>query len=280
MDVSNDPKGNVFYTVGWLTGTLYVMDSYSDGPLGSMTFEERTPALPAGSASNDSQIAADRSSLRPYTVTYTTGASRPSRAYLSNDRGQTWPDVPGDLAFTLTDATYWKLVANPSDQTQLFLGTDVGVYRSDNGGANWYRYSDGLPAVASIFGLELNFDQANPPLLHLGTYGRGFWDRQVAPDAAIQSVALKRATVVGGSRIQGEVQLNKVVAVDITVLLSSTEPSFASVPATVIVPAGQQSAKFVVQTYPVKGSRPVGVLASRNGLERAAYFTVLPRGRK
>ena len=159
-------------------------------PFSQSYFRGCQPPLPAGSAFNDSQIAADRSSLRPYTVTYTTGVSRPSRAYLSNDRGQHWTDVTGDLAFTLTDASYWKLVANPSDQTQLFLGTDVGVYRSDNGGANWYRYSDGLPAVASIFGLELNFDQANPPLLHLGTYGRGFWDRQVAPDAASARAAV------------------------------------------------------------------------------------------
>src|ERR1039457_1720723 len=135
MDASNDQTGYVFYVVGWHTGRRYVADSYSTGTLGStMSYVDRTPPVSAFSSFNDSQIAADRSSSRPYTVTYTTGGARPSQASISNDRGQTWTEVTGDLAYNLSNASFLKLIANPGDQSQLFLGADQGIYRSDNGG--------------------------------------------------------------------------------------------------------------------------------------------------
>jgi hypothetical protein len=131
MDASNDQTGYVFYVVGWGTGRLYVLDSYNTGSLGTtMNYVDRTPPVSGFSSFNDSQIAADRSSSRPYTVTYATGSARPSQAFISNDRGQTWTDVNGDLATKLSNASFWKLVANPNDQTQLFLGSSRSASRT------------------------------------------------------------------------------------------------------------------------------------------------------
>ncbi len=96
MDASNDPNAYVFYTVPKSSGALYVMDSYSDGALGSMTYEDRTP--PNRAIRTDGRVSADRSNLRPNTVTYVSATSFPNVAFLSNDRGQTWTDVTGDLS--------------------------------------------------------------------------------------------------------------------------------------------------------------------------------------
>jgi hypothetical protein len=274
MDASNDQSAYVFYVVGWGTGQLYVLDSYSTGSLGSMTYVDRTPPLSLFSTFNDSQIAADRSSSKPYTVTYTTGASRPSQAFISNDRGQSWTEVTGDLATKLPDASYWKLIANPGDQTQLFLGTDQGIFRSDNGGKNWYSYNNGMPTVASIFGLELNYDYASPPLLHLGTYGRGFWDRQVASDAVLSSVSFIPTSVVGGQGAEVVVWLDRAAPKDITVNLTSSNPSVYSVPSTITVSAGYSNAGLVFSTAKVTANTVVTVTGSYNEVSPSANLTV------
>lgn len=276
MDASNDPTGYVFYVVGWGTGRLYVLDSYNTGNLGTtMSYVDRTPPVSFFASFNDSQIAADRSSSRPYTVTYTTGAARPSQAFISNDRGQTWTEVTGDLATKLPDASFWKLIANPGDQSQLFLGTDQGIYRSDNGGVNWYQYMSGMPAVASIFGLELNYDYSNPPLLHLGTYGRGYWNRQVASDAVLSNVTVNPTQVVAGQQSELVVWLDRAAPRDITVSLTSSNPLVYPVPSTITVAQGYSNAGIEITTGNVTSQTQVTVTATYNQLSPSAVLTVM-----
>jgi hypothetical protein len=274
MDASNDPGAYVFYVVGWSTALLEVADSYSDGPLGNMGYENRTPPVSNHSTFSDSQIAADRSSSRPFTVTYTTGAARPSQAFLSNDRGQSWREVTGDLASKLPSASYWKLIANPQDQSQLFLATDQGIYRSDNFGANWYRYMSGMPDVANISGMELNYDNANPPLLHIGTYGRGFWDRQVQSDVVLQSLTLKPTQVVGGQYALFDVTIDRPAPRDITITLTSSNPSIYAPPASVTIAQGYSDAALEIKTSTVTSRQLVTVAASYNQQTPSAVLTV------
>jgi hypothetical protein len=274
MDVSNDPGGYVFYVAGWSTAFLEVADSYSDGPLGSMGYENRTPPVSRNSSFNDSQVAADRSSSRPYTVTYTTGSARPSQAFLSNDRGQSWTEVTGDLVSRLPSASYWKLIANPQDQSQLFLATDQGIYRSDNFGVNWYRYMSGMPDVANISGMELNYDNANPPLLHIGTYGRGFWDRQVQSDVVLQSLTLNPIQVVGGQDALFDVTIDRPAPRDITITLTSSNPSIYAAPASVTIAQGYSDAALEIKTSTVTSRQLVTVAASYNQRTPSAVLTV------
>jgi len=273
IDASNDPNAYVFYVTGWPSSKLYVADSYTDGSLSTMTYEDRTPPLPSGSSLNGAGIiAADRSSLRPYTVTYTTGGAKPARAYISNDRGLHWTDVTGDLP----DGQYIKLVANPTDQTQMFLATDTSVYRTDNAGVNWYRYMNGLPAVVKVFDIELNSDNANPPLLHIGTFGRGFWDRKVATDVVLQSVTVNPTSIIGGKPVDLLVLLDRYATTDVTVYLSSSDQSIFPVPTTVTIPAGYRNAGISVSTAVVPRVRTVTVTATYNEVQTATEL-LLPK---
>ena len=63
-------------------------------------------------------------------------------------------------------------VIDPANPQQLFAGTDIGVFRSIDGGANWTPFSSNLPRVA-VFDMEI---QSVHRVLRIATHGRGIWE--------------------------------------------------------------------------------------------------------
>jgi hypothetical protein len=64
------------------------------------------------------------------------------------------------------------LAIDPANTQIIFAGTDIGVFRSADGGASWQPFSNGLPRVA-VFGMEI---QAVHRILKIATHGRGIWE--------------------------------------------------------------------------------------------------------
>jgi hypothetical protein len=58
------------------------------------------------------------------------------------------------------------------NSSDIYVGTDIGVYYSANAGSNWARYGNGLPRVA-VFGLEI---QNNSRVVRAATHGRGLYE--------------------------------------------------------------------------------------------------------
>jgi hypothetical protein len=79
------------------------------------------------------------------------------------------PDVPVN-AFTV----------DPANSQTIYAGTDIGVYRSMDGGANWAPLNIGLPRVA-VFGMEF---QAAHRVLRISTHGKGMWEYDVGNEKA------------------------------------------------------------------------------------------------
>src|SRR4029077_3520732 len=63
-------------------------------------------------------------------------------------------------------------VIDPQDSTRMFAGTDVGVYSSTDGGANWAPLGTGLPRVA-VFDAEISNVHR---VLRIATHGRGLYE--------------------------------------------------------------------------------------------------------
>lgn len=85
-----------------------------------------------------------------------------------------------DMTKALLDFQYNSIVINPALPTQLFVGSDVGVWKSDNNGDDWETFSFGLPETPII---DLKIFAPNdmtaptvPVLLRAATHGRGVFE--------------------------------------------------------------------------------------------------------
>jgi hypothetical protein len=71
------------------------------------------------------------------------------------------PDVPVNV-----------IEIDPAGTQNLYAGTDIGVFTSSDGGANWIPFSNGLPRVA-VFGMKI---QPVHRVLRIATHGRGMYE--------------------------------------------------------------------------------------------------------
>ena len=90
----------------------------------------------------------------------------------------TWTGIGGS---TIPDIPVNAFVVDPSDSKMLYAGTDVGVYRSTDGGATWSSFSNGLPRVA-VFDMAI---QNGNRTLRIATHGRGLWEMSIAASPAV-----------------------------------------------------------------------------------------------
>ena len=88
--------------------------------------------------------------------------------YRSDDYGQTWVSITGDLPADRVLRTVREDLRNPS---VLFLGAEIGLYYTMDGGTHWTELRGGMPTLP--FNDLVIHPREND--LVLGTHGRGIW---------------------------------------------------------------------------------------------------------
>ena len=88
-------------------------------------------------------------------------------------------------AASLLDVQHNSLVCDPNNAGTVFVGADIGIWRSTDSGQNWAPFSSGLPD-AGVLDLQLH----NPRrLLRASTYGRGVYEYDLAA-STVQGIQL------------------------------------------------------------------------------------------
>ena len=96
-------------------------------------------------------------------------------AYLfkSTDYGKTWRDITGNIPCGPINVVR----EDPANRNILYVGTDLGVYVSINGGKSWHVLANDLPTTF-VHDLVIH---PRDDIMVIATHGRGMWAMDVRP---------------------------------------------------------------------------------------------------
>jgi photosystem II stability/assembly factor-like uncharacterized protein len=93
------------------------------------------------------------------------------------DGTATWKDInPRNDNFELIDIPVNAIAIDEDEPDTMYIGTDIGVFRTINGGQKWTPFSEGLPNTA-VYDMRLQNKPAK--ILRAVTHGRGIWERRL-----------------------------------------------------------------------------------------------------
>lgn len=170
------------------------------------------------------------------------GTTAGDKVYESNDGGGTWRNISGPLSGlgTLPNVPIHCIIARaiPAPRlVQLIIGTELGVfYSNDRGATGWKPFNDGMPVVP-IRDLEIFTSTTGSQRLQAATFGRGVWE-STPPQTA--TVLLAAASSKPGAS------------------LTEAEPRFAlAAPTNITRTSPNANAEFPFNIVPVNDSTGV-----------------------
>ena len=120
-------------------------------------------------------IAVDPADATGNSIYITFGGSGDFR-HVWHFNGTQWAERSGPSSGdpdALLDVQHNAIIVDPLNVNHVYVGADIGIWQSTDGGATWDVFSDGLPD-ASVLDLKLH----NPRrLLRASTHGRGAFER-------------------------------------------------------------------------------------------------------
>src|SRR5687768_16017193 len=97
-----------------------------------------------------------------------------AHVFRSIDNGETWRSLDGSGPTGLPDIPAHSIVVDPDDRQRLYLGTDLGVMVSIDGGQTWMTEETGFGPAVTMW-LSLIRTPAGQKQLFAFTHGRGVW---------------------------------------------------------------------------------------------------------
>ncbi len=155
---------------------------------GGTSFTEITGSLPDRYYS---YIAVDPTNVNRLVVTLSGFTPLPteSNIYLSHDGGGSWSNLGGTGTSALPEVPHNTVKFDPADRGAIYVGNDVGVFYvagiptsgtlASSTGAIWAAYNEGIEDAVMVS--DILFTNTNPRKIRLATYGRGLWERAMAP---------------------------------------------------------------------------------------------------
>jgi len=108
------------------------------------------------------------------------------QVYKSVNGAVSWTNISNNIPPVPVNA----LAVDPGDSLTIYAGTDLGVWVTQDGGASWSPYMNGLPYVVVD---DIHFYKPDTTV-RIGTYGRGYWRAKALPSG--QAVNVEDAGVI------------------------------------------------------------------------------------
>ncbi len=95
-----------------------------------------------------------------------------SHVFKTQNYGSSWQDISGDLPDVPTNA----VIVDPYNSGHIYVGNDIGIFVSTDGGATWEAFQDGLPPAVLVFDLKISPSNRK---LRVATHGNGAFQRDL-----------------------------------------------------------------------------------------------------
>lgn len=130
-------------------------------------------------------IAFDPKNDNTIIITYAQYQNDNQKIYMTSDGGASWTNI----TYNLGDLPIHSAVIDHSDASNIYIGTEIGVYTKPLIGTTWTLYNPNLPNC-SVEELEINYGTNT---LKAATWGRGAWeytllDRNDFPNVLMTSI--------------------------------------------------------------------------------------------
>lgn len=164
--VAVSPRSSQVVMTGATTGEIAWTRNGLDAPA-SVTLQSRRPR--DGWVTS---VAFDPHSENVWYATY--GNFGGAHVFRSSDGGNTWQSLDGTGATALPDIPVHSLVVDPDDSQRIYLGTDLGVLVSVDGGRSWMSEETGFGPAVTMW-LSSVRTPSGQKYLFAFTHGRGAW---------------------------------------------------------------------------------------------------------
>jgi photosystem II stability/assembly factor-like uncharacterized protein len=174
---ANCPLAAVPTTCTWQVSTPLGVDLDSSGsitPEESLSFSSGLD-FPPGPTGSPAGLVYAASSSAPVTQAGAPVPDALGHLFLTMDGGATWQPLKGNgTGQDLPNVPIHVVRYDPGDSTNatLYAGTDLGVYRTTDGGNTWERFGSGMPMVQ----VKDLFISQSGALMRAATFGRGLWE--------------------------------------------------------------------------------------------------------
>jgi photosystem II stability/assembly factor-like uncharacterized protein len=142
------------------------------------TWYERSSGLPSGT--NVRSVSQHPvSNLKAYA--FMDGFTSPGqKLFKTINKGVSWVNITGNLP----NAAFSGMVPHPTNDNIMVAGSNIGMFKTTNGGASWFTWMNGMPDVNIITDLTwIDSTAINGKFFVVaGTYGRSAWTREINGD--------------------------------------------------------------------------------------------------
>jgi hypothetical protein len=89
-----------------------------------------------------------------------------------------WADEWIDISQGLPDVPTNTVIVDPLDSRNVYIGNDLGVWASTDGGENWGLFKEGMSNAALVY--DLSISESNRKIRAV-THGNGVYERSLLP---------------------------------------------------------------------------------------------------
>lgn len=148
---------------------------------GGMTFNLVSEGLPNQFITD---IAFDPNDDNTIIVTYGSYWNDNNKVFLTNNLGQNWENI----TYNLGNMPIRSVVVDHTENSTIYLGAEIGVYKKSMSDTNWELFNENLPNTTAME-LEIVYGSNT---LRAATWGRGLWEYSLSGREVYPSILTTR----------------------------------------------------------------------------------------